>query len=166
METPIKGWGWQWFGSAFLAAGLHQALLPQLELPVSPGTGGHSWVRWHFPTCRGVCRDRDGATAGAGSLPVLQILSPVISWPRCTAPAILSHLSICCFYFKFREGLVFPKAYLLLLTRLNGLITKKSTSSSQPCTSYLTFHTPPRSSCISHSTGSRVLSVPLKGEWV
>lgn len=83
---------------------------------------------------------------------MLEILSPVISWPCCTAPAILSHLSICCFYFKFREGLVFPEAYLLFLTRLKGLITKKSTSSSQPCASYVTLQTLPRSSCIAHSS--------------
>lgn len=105
-----------------------------------------------FPHLRGCLQGQGRCHRGVWDLPVLQILSPVISWPHQTAPAILSHLSICCFYFKFREGLVFPKAYQLFLTRLNGLITKKSTSSSQPCTSYLTFPTPPRSSCISHSS--------------
>lgn len=114
---------------------------------VTPWCGGIS-----PPARTGRLQGQGRCHRGAGSLPVLQILSPVISWPHCTAPAILSHLSICCFYFKFREGLVFPTAYLLFLTRLNGLMTKKSISSSQPCTSYLTFQTPPRSSCISHSS--------------
>lgn len=45
-----------------------------------------------------------------------------LAWPRCPALlTILSHLSICYFYFKFKQGLVFPKAYLLFLTRLDGL---------------------------------------------
>lgn len=110
-------------------------------------------MQWHLPACQDVCREREGATAGAVRLPVASLCwrsyLQWLAWPCCTALfTILSYLSICYLYFKFKEGLVFPKAYLLFLTRLDSLIAKKSTSSSQPCTSCVTIQSSSRFSCM------------------
>lgn len=87
-------------------------------------------VCWHLPAYQDVCREREGATAGAVRLPVASLCwrsyLQWLTWPCCTALfTILSYLSICYFYFKFKEGLVFAKPYVLFLTRLDGLIAKK-----------------------------------------
>lgn len=151
--------------------------------PGTAATAGAAHVPWnmwsllgalvalpHLPGClQGQGRCHSGGWESACAVDLISD-KLVISWPRRTAPAILSHLSICCFYFKFREGLVFPKAYLLFLTRLNGLITKNlpPAASLAPLTSHfillpgpVAFSTP-----VTDSTGNKVLSAPLKGRRV
>lgn len=145
-EAHITGW------EALFAS----VLFSLLDSRSGPDTDAGSWscrcplgsevtplVWWHLPACQDVCREREGATAGAVRLPVASLCwrsyLQWLAWPCCTALfTILSYLSICYFYFKFKEGLVFAKPYLLFLTRLDGLIAKISTSSSQPCTSSVT----------------------------
>lgn len=155
-EAHITGW------EALFAS----VLFSLLDSRSRPDTDAGSWscrcplgsevtplMCWHLPACQDVCREREGATAGAVRLPVASLCwrsyLQWLAWPCCTALfTILSYLSICYFYFKFKEGLVFAKPYLLFLTRLDGLIAKKSASSSQPCTSYVTIQSSSRFSCI------------------
>jgi len=113
----------QRFGSASSATGAEQALTQAAGAANVP-----SEVR-SLHRCGGIYL-LARMSAGRGNVPQRELLGcrpslcwrsylQRLAWLCCTALfAILSYLSICYFYFKFKEGIVFPKAYLLYTTRL------------------------------------------------
>lgn len=130
-------------------AGADQAPTQAAGAAGVPSKRGHSAGVVAFTPCQGVCREREGASAGAVRLPVPRRAGDLTSSDALPLPALLAVPSTICPFAasvsNSNKGLFFLQ---LFLTRLDGRTAKNSTASRQPCTLDGTVQSSSRPSCV------------------